>query len=556
MAEVLLRKQSNIISQEEALRVKYESKMEKSSRRMTQMELVRKTHSSTHGAGAQWKGVLLSIIILRRMRDALVYAKQNNAGKSFQFSAYITIRNCWLKSRVRRKLKEKRALARRRSSNGIRDSSRVPFSRSRANTGVGSGSVSISSTRPGSPGVEREFIEDDDELEIVEDFNIQSLSNCLLCLTPAMKLEGRNVLKKREAAAALIIQFCRDLSVGTRATVRAFIRRVKILQRLIRKHLKTNELRVRTLSMMMDRMFTMLPTHANLISSNRGLDKILDNKAQSMIERASIELYCKTNDSLLVVKGMCTVSFHKHLRENLGRIQHMLAHRHSVPLQADLKRKLLLDVLFQKRREYVRRQTEMIEKRKTNIQLSSVTEEEAKYFVKGKSNVYSDPVVLRLISTLGPAVVDMDGVLESDAIDMRDENSNSINNNMGSEATVPFRGPPPRLPSTRRLSSFVRSSKKTAASFAVSSFKEHLKNVMRKNFLYASSLTPEDVLEVMIQVHDKSHEVHRLKVKKAQAEQIEAYKKQKMSLEEHYPNSNNAGSTSATNMHVHAAPES
>ena len=67
-----------------------------------------------------------------------------------------------------------------------------------------------------------------------------------------------------------------------------------------------NDARFKIMSMLMDKVLFNLPVHVNLVGAGRGLDKLNENYKTAASEKGSIELYCKSTDTALIVRNMTT----------------------------------------------------------------------------------------------------------------------------------------------------------------------------------------------------------------------------------------------------------
>lgn len=285
---------------------------------------------------------------------------------------------------------------------------------------------------------------------------------------------------------------------------------MKFIQRLVRKHLKINDARVKCFAMMYDRMATSLPVHVNLVGAGRGLDKLNDAQRTAAGERASIELYCRNtaSDTCAMVRNMTSSSFHKYLRDNLSRVQSLLNSKLSIhPI---IKRRLLIDKLFEIRREYNMKRLEAIKLEEATYKFPEITPSEANHFIKS-GFIDEDPVIRRLLSKLGPLAL----VGKECLVANRESTLHTFIKNVMEELHI------------EHGDAFA---KFNALVHSLRSYDAMIRKQNEKHILCYQVFTPEVCLEAMLRVHEKTMEHNKKENLLQQQLQVEQFKQEKYDL--------------------------
>lgn len=204
---------------------------------------------------------------------------------------------------------------------------------------------------------------------------------------------GTNKYAQRKDAATLVIHFLRACQHGFKATVLNFIRKVRVVQRLVRAHLAANSGRVQLVSQFLDECYTAAALHITLVQADKGRDL----RNLTSMDASKIKMQLSNRPRLRIVTELNSSEFHAYLRkyrEHLGDVHQVFgsAYRHAdAAAEAAIKRKCILDMVFRMRRQHVARLFAM---RKLVLKIPAVTVDDVRRFVQGGE----DPVGVYLVA--------------------------------------------------------------------------------------------------------------------------------------------------------------
>jgi len=491
-AHVVLQRRSTIIAVADAeMLAKYQEHMDAANRKVSILQMNRRK-SRKRTPGAVWKSIFLTLLIANRMRTYINLRKIGSHSIAARFRCMLMIRNAWIRHRTRM---GKRA-------------------------------------RLASYDVPVEYDEYGNNLVVPQ--VTDNLFNVFQYFSREMREQSREIFTRRRDGADLIVKFARLVSgaSGTRGAVRVFVRRIKTVQRLVMKHLRVNQGRMTALQIVMDRVIAALAPHIFIVAAGRGLDRVSDSSKTGAVERASIELYCKTTDSLSCVRGLLSAGCHAYMRSNLHRIQTCLnstknsADKSAHAINSTVRRQVMLDFVFKLRRIYLRERSEKLRLEKINHKIPEVsTGEVAQYLHSLDPN--SDPVLVRLLSSIGPAALLHDDSITSssahyavsESINRCRHHSTSSQINSSSNSFAPTI----QNISTKESHVKVANAMKT---FEIMMARRNQKAF----FLFSSIEKPEVVIELILRIYEKSVEFNKQEHHRTQLLMLEEYQKQQMLL--------------------------
>lgn len=137
----------------------------------------------------------------------------------------------------------------------------------------------------------------------------------------------------------------------------SLFRKIRLIQRRIRIHLQANLQRYQFISRYLDYIFPAIFTHVQVIRSDKGHDL----RNMTSLDISQIRIQMRTFRAFHMMKEMDTVNFHAFLRKHEGLLSQMTrffgssAKNYSTINMEMIKRRVILDLIFQKRYQFMQR---------------------------------------------------------------------------------------------------------------------------------------------------------------------------------------------------------
>ncbi len=163
------------------------------------------------------------------------------------------------------------------------------------------------------------------------------------------KIGAKELYVARVNACTVITEWLSHLSKTFQSAIKAYIIKIKGLQRCVKRHLTANSCRINYLSLVFDRLIQYLMPIFDVIISGKGYDVI---HKMSATEVNFVNRKCSSSDKLRVIVESQTSQFHKFLRNNIGTLclVSKLFPNQKIVFDPNMKRSLLLNLIFSKRK--------------------------------------------------------------------------------------------------------------------------------------------------------------------------------------------------------------